>query len=746
MAPLGPYVARGLTFVTVASLPVLLAAGCATMPKGPPLADPKFIRDYAATGGYRLGRPSGFRFVGPPDGPPTHVLFLRSGPRSRDQSLWELDLATGVEREALTAAAVLQGRDATLSPEERARTERLRQTSTGLGGFDVTRDGQRLVLSLSGELHVVNRRTGAVHSRRGGMDPTLSPDDRHVALVRDGELWVTELLGPGPGVRLTRRENDDVTWGLPEFVAEEEMGRHAGFWWSPDGKRLAVQHTDVAGVERLRVSDPAEPGAQGDLRPYPRPGKANAKVRLAIIAADGTGEPLWVRWDRDRYPYLATVTWREAKAPLTLVVQTRDQREELVLAVDAETGATRVLHTERDTAWLNLDQAFPRWLPDGSGFLWSTERDGAWVLEHRSADGALIRPLTKPSTGYRGGLMGLLGGAEPAVVIAASEEPTEQRALRVTLATATPTWMTPAGGFRWVTLARGGDVWIEGEVSLTSDKLTVRRRSGEALPIHIAAAPLPFQPNVEIVSAGPCKVRVALVRPRDFDPKRVYPVINHVYGGPHHAVVGRNRLDYVLDQWFADHGFVVLRMDGRGTPARGRDWERAIGGGALCDVPLSDHVEALKALFETHPELDATRVGVFGWSFGGYFTAMAVLRHPEVFKAGVAMASVTDWKDYDTHYTERYLGVPPEADAAYRQASVLTYASKLERPLLLIHGTVDDNVYFSHTLKLSAALFDAGQPHEVLPIRGQTHMIVGETALSRFYERVIGYLRTNLGR
>jgi dipeptidyl-peptidase-4 len=193
----------------------------------------------------------------------------------------------------------------------------------------------------------------------------------------------------------------------------------------------------------------------------------------------------------------------------------------------------------------------------------------------------------------------------------------------------------------------------------------------------------------------------------------------------------------------ADHGFVVVSIDGRGTPARGRDWERVIQGN-LIDAPLADQVAGLQALAASYPELDLSRVGIYGWSFGGYFAAMAVMRRPDVFHVAVAGAPVADWHDYDTHYTERYLGLPDQHPEAYEHSSVLTYARQLRRPLLLIHGTADDNVYFLHSLKISDALFRAGIEHDFLPLSGHTHM-VADPAITRLVNtRIVDYLVEHL--
>ena len=238
-----------------------------------------------------------------------------------------------------------------------------------------------------------------------------------------------------------------------------------------------------------------------------------------------------------------------------------------------------------------------------------------------------------------------------------------------------------------------------------------------------------------------------LIHPHDFDPiiRYRYPVIVDVYGGPSHQQVVASMRPYLLDQWIADHGFIVVAIDGRGTPGRGRDWERAIAG-HFGSVPLDDQVAALQALGVKYPEMDMDRVGITGWSFGGYMSALAVLRRPDVFKAAVAGAPVSEWMDYDTCYTERYLGVPGEGrwPDAYKEGSLLTYAAGLSRPLLVIHGTADDNVYLRHSLELINAFFRAGKSAEFLPLSSFTHMVPDPVVRTRLEERIVEFFRTHL--
>ncbi|MFL5245485.1 MAG: S9 family peptidase [Gemmataceae bacterium] len=252
-------------------------------------------------------------------------------------------------------------------------------------------------------------------------------------------------------------------------------------------------------------------------------------------------------------------------------------------------------------------------------------------------------------------------------------------------------------------------------------------------------------PKAELVKAGAEPGFYSMIlRPHGFDSRKRYPVALHVYGGPKHQMVLAAMNTRLLDQWLADQGFIVIALDGRGTPGRGREWERSLSK-HFGSIPLDDQIAGLQALGKRYPELDLDRVGVFGWSFGGYLSGLAVLRRPDIFKASVAGAPVVDWLDYDSHYTERYLGLPDQNAEAYKEASLLTYAADLKQPLLILHGTADDNVFFRHSLKLADALFRAGKDFEILPLPGLTHMVPDPVVMQRLHGRIAQHFKKHLG-
>jgi dipeptidyl-peptidase-4 len=489
--------------------------------------------------------------------------------------------------------------------------------------------------------------------------------------------------------------------------------------------------------------------------PYPRPGKLNVKVRLGIVPAAG-GETTWINWDKARYEYLARVHAFDG-APLTIQVMSRDQRELSLLEVDAATGATRELHHEHDDAWINLatgDQRRTggqrgneyRWLPGGNSFLWPTERNGAWQLELHGRDGALVRAITQPALGLRG--LRWMDPAGRSIIVTAGATPVEQQLYEVSLPEGEVRALTSGPGFHDAVYAARTRAHVRHVArldALADDQEVVRADgSGAGLLPSVAEQP-PALPRVSVARVGEGEgFYTALVRPRDFDPQRKYPVWLSVYGGPGVTVVAHSARRYVHEQWIADHGFLVVKLDNRGTPWRGRAWERAIQD-RFAEVPLQDQIAGLQALAQTEPAMDLSRVGVTGGSYGGFLSALCVLRRPDVFKAAVATSLVSDWLDYDTFYTERYLGVPGKDDTVYARNGLLGSAAGLSRPLLIIHGTADDNVHFSHSLKLADALFHAGRPYELIPVAGVTHQVTARPDVRlQYWRRVFEFFHKNL--
>ncbi|MGE4062002.1 MAG: DPP IV N-terminal domain-containing protein [Rhodospirillaceae bacterium] len=717
---------------------VVAALGVAPVSAAAPERDSAaFFRDLAETYEYTLGEPRTPKFT--PDG--QRVIFLRGAARDPVLRLYEFNVATKTERELITPAQVLGGAEEQLSAEEKARRERARISTRGFTAFDLTEDGNRLLVVLSGKLYVIDRASLRTRELPGQnwIDPRFSPDGRYVAAVADKELHVIELE-THRARPVTSGAGATIHNGVAEFVAQEEMDRRQGFWWAPDSQRLVYQRNDESKVEVRYVADPLHPEAAPTPFFYPRAGTANTDVRLGMTDVDG-GATRWIEWDRAAFPYLVRVNWEDKDAPFTIQVQDRLQQNQLLLAVDPASGKTRELLRETDPAWINLDSGMPRWLKDRSQFLWTSERGGAWQVELRANDGKLARVLTPRDFNYDSFVD--LDEASGFVYVLGSADPRERHL-----------WRFPIGGGpgEQLTKDRGvhSAVFSKDHRSYVHSYNLFDGRRGSEVVVGGATTPLPsvaekprILPGVEITrTRQPRPLDAAIVRPANFKTGQKYPVILDVYAGPTSKRVTVTSRSYFLDQWMADQGYVVVRIDNRGTPGYGRDFLRAIRGNFI-DIALTDQVEGLKALAAVYPELDLTRVGVSGWSFGGYFAAMATIRRPDIFRAGVAGAPVVTWENYDTHYTERYLGTPQAMPEAYRVSNVTTYAKDLKRPLLIIHGLTDDNVYVQHSLQLADALFRAGRHYEFMPMLG-THMVNDPAIRQAQQERIMAFFARTL--
>jgi dipeptidyl-peptidase-4 len=707
------------------------------------VSDPQFLRAYAETRRFLAGRPERPRFT--PDG--KYILFLRSQAKDARQLLYEFEVATGETRELLSPDTLLKGAAETLSVEERARLERQRVSARGFTQFQIAPDGSRLLVVLSGKLYVVERASGkAVQLKTGDgpcIDPKFSPDAARVGYVRLNDVHVVDLK-TNKEMRVTTGGSELSPNGLAEFVAQEEMSRFSGYWFSPDGNRVLFQKTDHSGLERFGIADPMHPEAEIDRFFYPRAGKKNATVSLAVVSVTG-GKPIEVSWDSVAFPYVATVKWPKVGV-LSVLVQNREQTRSRLLAVDPKTGKTTTLLEEEDAAWLNINQDVPHWLPDGSGFFWSSERKGGHEIELRAPDGRFVETWVSVAAGYKGeqGLVGYDAKTQTLYFLGGTD-PTQTLLFKTTKGAAPERMPTPSPGraTESAVMNEDGTVFVVTSTSTRSmPKSVVTRFDGskdQELP-SVALEPA-ITLNVEVLTVNDRKV--AVIRPKDFKKGSKYPVVLNVYGGPGHLEVLETMRENLVLQWLSNQGFIVVKIDGRGTPRRGRDWERAIKND-FATIPMTDQVDTLKALAAKLPELDGARVGVYGWSFGGYLSALLTMAQGEVIKSGVAGAPVVDWQDYDTHYTERYLGLPEANPKAYEVSSLLSYVSKAKRPLLLIHGTADDNVYFLHSLKLSDALFKAGKQHAVLPLSNFTHMVPDPQVTERLWERIALHFRDTL--
>ncbi|MEP6697272.1 MAG: prolyl oligopeptidase family serine peptidase [Pseudonocardiales bacterium] len=683
-----------------------------------------FPRLAARTRRFSLGQPRSAQVSA--DG--ARVLFLRTRSGTDPvKCLWQLDCESGAEQLLADPDTLLHGAPESLTPEEQARRERLREGGGGIVAYALDAAAEVVAFALSGRLFVAGLPDGQVleiPTPGPVADPRPSHDGRAIAYVTGGALHVT---GTDRDDQVLAAEAG-VTWGLAEFIAAEEMSRYRGYWWSPEGTAILAARVDEAPVQRWHIADPANPEQPATEVAYPRAGTANADVSLAVLRLDGSR--VGVDWDRDRFPYLVTVHWSAAGPPLAGVL-TRDQRSMQVLSIDPATGQTTVLHEDEDPHWVEIVDGVPAWGPDGR-LVWTVDRDGSRRL---MVDGEIV---TETSLNVRG----VIDVTDRGVFFSASAD--DPAHIDVYLAT----WEREVialtdSGINSVAVG-GPDTTVRMHAGLEHFGTRYTVHSGQRRhEITSHAQEPPFAPEVSFSWAGERRVRTGLVLPRGHVPGTSLPVLLDPYGGPHHQEVVSARNMWLEPQWFADQGFAVVVADGRGTPGRGTEWERAVAGD-LATPTIEDQVEALHAVAAGNPDLDLSRVAIRGWSFGGFLAAGALLRRPDVFHAAIAGAPVTDQSLYDTCYTERYLGSDTSADS-YRRSSIVDDAANLRGELLIIHGLADDNVVVAHSLRLSAALLAAGKPHTVLPLTGVTHMAQEEVVAENLLLLQVDFLHRALG-
>jgi dipeptidyl-peptidase 4 len=745
-----------------------------------------FPRQHARTRRLTLGEPKAFRIAA--DG--MRIVFLRSlGGSDPVNRLWVADRSrnnTWRERMVADPSSLFAGgiADSDLPPAERARRERLREQANGVTSFDIDAAASLAVYTLAGHLVVTDLsadidNTRVVEAAPGAYDPRLSPDGQHIAYVSDRCLRVVSLNRSEPNDRLLAGEHDEnVTWGVADFNAAEEFDRFRGFWWSPDSTAIAASRVDNTPVKTWYIADPANPSRKPVEHRYPIAGSDNAIVSLSVLTVQ-TGERRDVESDHKNLPYLLQVQW--SASGLMAVWMNREQTMHRVLGIDPSSGTCTSLFERTEPIWIELTPGTPVLGADGSitavvdthvegvqpaGLPTSLERDHYEDPERTSA---LVRvrvngtsqALTPANLQIRrvifaddSRIVVVCNASRPIAGLAVDADPSQTALVEVSPASGALTVLAGGSddpGVADAVCARtsSGFVSVIRKTSVHAPKASITI-SLDGVPTHtfenIAEVAL-VNPSPVFHRCGDRAISYCVLMPtnpsRFGDAFTKLPVLLDPYGGPHAQRVVASRNAHASSQWFADQGFIVLVIDGRGTPGLGPDFERAIHGN-FADPILEDQVAGLLDASKRYPQMDMTRVGIRGWSFGGYLAALAVLKRPDLFHAAVAGAPVTDFRLYDTGYTERYLGNPNTNPGAYERSDLLPLAKNLQRPLMLIHGLADDNVVAAHTLQLSSALLSHGRPHEVLPLSGVTHMTPQEDVAENLLKLQVDFLQRSL--
>lgn len=701
------------------------------------------------------------------------IAYLRARDDDKDRfDLWAYDIPAARHRR-LVDSRLLAGADRALSAEEEARRERQRTSAfSGIVEYSFAPDSRQLLIPLNGDLYVYDlgrKPENAVRRLTSTpgyeTDARFSPRSHYVSFVRDQNLYIVDLEN-GVERAITREGGGSLSFGMAEFIAQEEMDRDTGYWWSPDERHIALARVDesaVAEVERFEIQ---ATGASVVRQRYPATGATNARVDLFVAnLASDSRLPLDLGPERDIY--LPRVDWFPDSRGIAVQRQSRDQKTLELLRFDALTGRGRVLLTERSPHWVPLHRELT-FLTSSPQFIWASSRDGFQHLYLYDNDGKLVRQIT------RGEFM-VVGDVSESAIRAVDERarrvyfsanlpsPVERQLYWAPLdgpgSGAAPQRVTAGAGWHAVTMSTDARVFVDSFSNVDTPKsVTLRRASGAQLAVllpNALDASHPYAPYLDshlraefgtIAAADGQLLQYKLLKPLDIAPGARLPVLIDVYGGPGVQRV-INSWGNLFHQYLAQHGYVVFALDNRGSGLRGTKFETALGQ-RLGGVEVQDQlrgVEFLRGL----PFVDAKRIGIFGWSYGGYMTLMCLMQQPDAFAAGVAGAPVTDWALYDTHYTERYLSTPQLNPAGYAASNVLTHAQGLRRPLLLVHGMADDNVLFAHSTALMKQLQDLQKPFDLMTYPGGKHGLIRQNVtgwhahanIVRFFDREMGVSR-----
>lgn len=690
-----------------------------------------FPRQKAATRNFQLGAPRAFQIS--ENG--AYVTFLRSD-HGRDavNSLWVFDVQKNVELKLADPKNLLTGSE-DIPAAERARRERMRETTAGITNYSTDTSGLKIVFALSGMLYTYDLSTAKTNELKVSgpiIDPQISPDGKFIAWTTGKDLILCSFDGSNE-INLTNEKLDDCSWGLVDFIAAEELGRMRGFWWSPNSTHLIVEKFDNKNVPTWWISDPTNPQSEPTQHKYPAAGSPNPEVRLYLFEI--TGNRTEIEWDHLSYEYLVRIDWQKDHNAL-ITVSNRAQTSFLTYELADSALSLKTKH--EDSKFIDVIPGQPKFKND----------EFISVIDNSETDTRQLFIDGNPITPDGLQVMGIVGTTDDEIYFVATTDGLDRDIYNTTSAGVIQ--KITEGGINSATpptVVENGVLQVIASSHLKNMKREFVLYKNQK-PIHIfenlAEQPL-VNPVVHYLKTGEHQVNTAVLFPTNhkFGSEKL-PVIMRPYGGPHGAQVLNGALVYVEDQWFADQGFVVIVADNRGTPGRGPVWDRSIYKDFIGPV-LEDQVTALVDVAKTYPnDVDPNRVGITGWSFGGYLSALAVLDRPDVFHAAVAGAPVTDWKLYDTAYTERYLGHPDQNEEVFKAHSLIEKAHKLSRPLLIVHGLADDNVVAAHSLQLSAELMAHKKKHEFLPLAGVTHMTPQEVVTENLMLRTVQFFKDNL--
>ncbi|MEL7189122.1 MAG: DPP IV N-terminal domain-containing protein [Pseudomonadota bacterium] len=733
---------------------LILAAACAALVSTPTLADDhvnqetdlSFERVFASPS---LNGPAPRQTKFSPDGKFLTLLRNREDDRER-YDLWGFEIATQEWRMLVDSEKLGTGRE--LSEDEKMQRERARVGNLkGIISYQWASDGSGVLVPLDGDLYLAKLSgevTRLTDTEESELNPKLSSRGKYVSFVRDRQLWVGEVGAEAAAI--TPKEDDTIRWGEAEFVAQEEMGRLTGYWWSPDESRLVVQRTDESPVGIVTRAAIGATGTKVFDQRYPVTGSDNAIVELFVMDPDG-GNRVKVDLGEDTDIYIARVNW----APDGALYVQRQNREQTVLdmlKVDPATGASEVWFTEkaaREDYWINLSDNY-RFLKDGN-LIWWSERSGIGQL-YAFADGQWMQMTTGEEpvtelvgvdeellTVYWRGVKGVL---EQHIYASGPTMSADERPMQVTEDGFTNDAMMDRTG---KTLLITRSATNQPNQSYLADESGKRLTWVEENALdddhpyapHLASHVTPEYGTIPAEDGTP--LHWMMLKP-EMEPGKKYPVFYYHYSGPGPQIVDKG-WQGALAQAVVDKGYIYFALDNRGTANRGVDFEqplyRAMGGVEVVDQKTG--AEFLKTLDFVDPD----KLAIYGWSYGGYMTLKQLQADPGLYAAGISGAPVTKWELYDTHYTERFMGDPRKVQDAYDKASAIPDATKISDPLLLIHGMADDNVVFENSSELISVLQEGNVPFEMMLYPGYTHRVAGENISPHMWNTIFRFLESH---
>ncbi|MBM7071501.1 S9 family peptidase [Shewanella sp. 202IG2-18] len=688
-----------------------------------------------------------------PDG--TRVTYLAG--RATNQNfydLWQMDVESGKTSILVNADKLASGE---LSDEEKARRERQRIYGQGIMEYGWSADSQSILIPASGKLYLYSLAADKVKALSIGegfaTDAKMSPKGHFVSFIRNQNLYVLNLIS-NKLTQVTKDGGGAIKNGMAEFVAQEEMGRYTGYWWTDDESHIAYTRVDESGVELVTRNEIYADGIKLTEQRYPYAGKTNVKIQLGI-ANLSTLKTQWVNLGKEQDIYLPRVKWLPGGKQLSYQWQSRDQKTLMFQVVSINNvNKPHTLITETSKAWVNLN-ADLHFLNKQKAFIWASERDGYEHLYLLGNDGKLIRQLTKGN--WTVDALEYVDETNGWVYFTGRKDtPVERQLYRVPLAGGTIERISHRSGMHNAVFAKKKSVYLDYFNSLTQPpQISLHSDDGKLLqwveqnevkqghPLYDYAG-LWQQPEfVKLKAEDGQTLYSRIFKPVPFDVSKKYPVVVRVYGGPHAQLVTNSWTDKdYFTQYLLQQGFIVYQLDNRGSAHRGTKFEHAIYHN-LGNVEVDDQkvgVDYLRSL----PYVDGGNIAIYGHSYGGYMALMGIFKAPDYFKAAISGAPVTDWRLYDTHYTERYMGSPVTNKKGYDASSVLPYVKNYQSGLLMYHGMADDNVLFENSTRVYKALQDEGKLFQMIDYPGSKHSMRGEKVRNHLYKSLADFLERKL--